>query len=208
VDDDEPRPWDDTNAMTSVLEARHSAQLPLWAVYFYDDEAQYTSKLRWYGMELAELDDAGSILDIGCGSGEILRWYEVPPTYLGVDVVAALVKTARAAHPARRFECLDVLSAPLSRFDTVIMVGLLGLSPHPLELIERACLLTRTHLLFDFLVHEPSHHNNDRLHLRYLCRDEVARTLARNGLNVVRTRRVGANLALVARRFGVESHPL
>lgn len=204
VDEDEPRPWDDTCAMASVFEARHSAQLPSWAVYFYDDELQYNSKHRWYGMELTALHNAGSILDIGCGSGEILRWYGVPPTYLGVDVVAALVKTAKAVHPARRFECLDVLSAPLSRFDTVIMVGLLGLSPRPLELIDRACRLTRTNLLFDFLIQEPGRRNSDRLHLRYLCRDEVVETLTRNGLTVVRTRRVGANLGLVTRRSSVE----
>ncbi len=199
VDHNQPRAWDDTNAMVTALEARHAAQMPLWSVYSYDNEAQYNRKLRWYAGELREIDHTGSILDIGCGSGEILHWYQAPPRYLGLDVTPVLVEQARVAHPLRRFECVDVLSASLDRFDTVVMIGLLGLSPRPLELIERACDLTRVHLLFDFLVDRPGHRNS-KLRLCYLSRDDVTYTLARNGLDVVRTHQVGANLAIVARR--------
>ncbi len=193
------KPWDDTDAMVEALEARRSAKLPIWSVYSYDDEAQYKSKLQWYVNELRTLSLTGSTLDIGCGSGGLLHLYRAPAGYLGLDLATGLLDEARSAFPQRAFVCGDVLSAPLTHFDTVVMIGLLGLSPDPLRLISRACDLTRGHLLFDFLEDQPSHVNS-AVELRYVSRAAVASIVQGCGLDVVRTRQVGANLRIVAQR--------
>ncbi len=90
-------------------------------------------------------------------------------------------------------------SASLDPFDTVVMIGILGLSPDPGGLIERACLLTQRQLLFDFLEPRPGH-RNDAIALHYRSFLSVADDLRRNGLQVEQTARVGANVRVVARR--------
>lgn len=196
---EKPRAWDDTRAMIETLESRRSERLPLWSVYSYDRSRQYEGKLRWYADRLERLAEPGSILDLGCGTGEILRWYEAPVGYVGLDVVPGLIEQAKVDHPARRFECVDALTVPLARFDTVIMVGLLGLSPQPIDLIERACSLAKHNVLFDFLVDLPQHRNSS-LTLRYLSQDLVESILARDGLEVVGLSHVGANVRVVVCR--------
>jgi SAM-dependent methyltransferase len=193
------RAWDDTGAMVEELEARRALRLPLWAVYSYDDDAQYKRKMSWYASQLKAIGSVGSMLDIGCGTGEILNWYEAPAGYLGVDLASSLITDARLAHPDRRFECYDVLTEQLDRCETVIMIGLLGLSPHPLSLIERASELARVRLLFDFLV-TGRDHRNTRVRLRYLAHSDVIATLSRCGLCATHMHQVGANVAVVACR--------
>jgi SAM-dependent methyltransferase len=197
--DEKPKPWNDTSAMVVALEVRRMAKLPLWSVYSYDHEDQYSAKLEWYACQLQELTVRGAILDVGCGSGELLRWYRPRAGYLGLDIAPGLIEEARSAHPDQMFDCGDVRSASLDPFDTVVMIGLLGLSPDPGELIERACALTQRQLLFDFL--EPrAGHLNEAIALRYLSSRSVAGDLHDNGLQIAQTARVGANVRIVARR--------
>jgi 2-polyprenyl-3-methyl-5-hydroxy-6-metoxy-1,4-benzoquinol methylase len=48
---------------------------------------------------------AGSVLDIGCGVGELAKLIE-SDRYLGVDLDRASIEIARADHPKHRFETL------------------------------------------------------------------------------------------------------
>lgn len=197
--DEKPKPWNDTSAMVAALEVRRMEKLPLWSVYSYDRENQYSAKLEWYAHQLRALTARGAILDIGCGSGELLHWYRPSAGYLGLDIAPGLIEEARLAHPDREFDCDDVRSASLDPFDTVVMIGLLGLSPDPDELIKRACALAQRQLLFDFL--EPrSGHLNDAIALHYRSSRSVADELRRNGFQIAQTDRVGANVRVVARR--------
>ena len=61
---------------------------------------------------------AGTILDLGCGYGELLDCFEAnsefqPIEYWGVDVSARMIESARQRHPSARFELRDILSDPL-----------------------------------------------------------------------------------------------
>jgi len=194
-----PEPWSDASAMVSALESRRMDKLPLWSVYSYDHEDQYSAKLDWYARRLREIRARGPILDIGCGNGELLRWVRPSAGYLGLDVVPGLIEEARTAYPEQTFDCADVRTASLDSFDTVVMIGLLGLSPEPGELIERACALTERYLMFDFL-ELRSDHRNDNIALHYRSSQGVADDLGRNGLQIMQAPRVGANVRIVARR--------
>jgi SAM-dependent methyltransferase len=122
-------------------------------VFYYRDAQQHTSKLRRYARLLRDLgDSAGSVLDLGCGGGELLRWYEPPCGYLGVDAVPVFVHAAQRRFPTHEFACLNVLDGlPVEAFETVVMVGALGLSPQPVDLLRVAARAAAGHLIFDYL---------------------------------------------------------
>lgn len=69
----------------------------------------------------------GRLLDMGCGTGQLLDEIQgLPGTtrwdYTGVDAAPAMVAEARRKHPDARFECADVMTcaAPPAAFDVVV----------------------------------------------------------------------------------------
>jgi SAM-dependent methyltransferase len=70
------------------------------------------------------------LLDVGCGVGHyselVERWFDGEVVYMGADVSAEMVETARTAWPGRRFEQDDVL-APRLDYDSynVLLAGAL-----------------------------------------------------------------------------------
>jgi SAM-dependent methyltransferase len=53
------------------------------------------------------------ILDVGCGQGDLYGWLThrgIPVDYLGLDIVPAMVETARKRYPEGDFRLLDVLN--------------------------------------------------------------------------------------------------
>lgn len=62
---------------------------------------------------------AESVLDVGCGDGRLAE-VMAAPGYLGIDVSPEAVQSARAAHPACRFEVLDFLQGSLPGADQVV----------------------------------------------------------------------------------------
>jgi len=58
--------------------------------------------------------DGRSLLDVGCGTGDLwdfLARRALSVDYTGVDIVDAVVEEARRRHPGVRFVCADVFSA-------------------------------------------------------------------------------------------------
>jgi SAM-dependent methyltransferase len=83
------------------------------------------------------------VLDIGCGTGELLEALPGPIAYLGVDLSAAYIERARRrADPRARFVCADVDAlepGDSGPFDRIIGTGLL----HHLDDEPAARLLAR-----------------------------------------------------------------
>ena len=74
-----------------------------------------------------------SVLDVGCGNGRLLRYYEKTPfsSYLGVDNSKKLLRHARAEHPGKKicFKYGDLLEMKVSRsYDAVFLMAVLHLS--------------------------------------------------------------------------------
>ena len=104
----------------------------------HDDDARRVAWRSVYGQEVRfeellsviETDiDGLSILDVGCGLGDLfsyLRRRGDKVDYLGVDILPEMVDEARVRHPEARFEVRDILSQPPEEtFDLVVCSGAL-----------------------------------------------------------------------------------
>ena len=83
--------------------------------------------------EIADLEGR-SVLDVGCGFGDLLGWFRnenVNVKYRGVDLMEDFVKVARERYPGGKFWAFDITGDPPPDFeppfDYVIASGLLGL---------------------------------------------------------------------------------
>ncbi|BBD62738.1 membrane-associated protein (plasmid) [Nostoc sp. HK-01] len=75
-----------------------------------------------------------SLLDIGCGKGELLDYlmlnlpYSHKLDYLGIDIVPAFISAAKEKYPRRKFQKYNFVQAsffPEKQFDIVIALGVL-----------------------------------------------------------------------------------
>jgi len=69
-----------------------------------------------------------TILDVGCGDHEVLRYIDHLPGYTGVDISAVAVGDNIRRFPNRRFECLDFVSCAAAqrlRSDVVLCLEVL-----------------------------------------------------------------------------------
>ncbi|MFC1626019.1 class I SAM-dependent methyltransferase [Patescibacteria group bacterium] len=96
--------------------------------------------LKWRSLKAAQqrykeiislVDFEGkSVLDVGCGFGDITKFITVRTSnfsYLGVDRMDEFIKVARKKHPRYRFVVTDYFKKPLSeKFDVVIANGCLN----------------------------------------------------------------------------------
>jgi SAM-dependent methyltransferase len=68
------------------------------------------------------------VLDVGCGTGELLKWLPAGVDYLGVDIDRGYIDRARAKHGDRaKFVCADISSHSYERdsYDVAIGYGIL-----------------------------------------------------------------------------------
>lgn len=74
--------------------------------------------------------DNKSVLDVGCGFGEMARFLHKryqSVDYTGVDIVPEFISIASETHPYYKFEARDFFSNPLEdKFDIVMAVGVMN----------------------------------------------------------------------------------
>lgn len=97
---------------------------PIWRAYSLPEEVQQCIDDDWFPR-------GGTVLDIGCGSGEIAAWiaargYEVT----GIDIASSAIAKARKAHadvPGLSFEVDDIAKSDRKRgpFDVLLDRGCL-----------------------------------------------------------------------------------
>lgn len=75
-----------------------------------------------------------SVLDVGCGTGDLLRYIPASADYYGIDVSPRAIKVARAAWPGREFAC----TTELRPADVVFGCAVLQCSHIPPEEMIRA----------------------------------------------------------------------
>jgi SAM-dependent methyltransferase len=110
-------------------------------------------KRRWGLVQSLQLEPPKSLLDIGCGIGNLITFTTLATeeNYLGIDISQPMVERARALHPGYRFEVKDPMKFH-NVSDLVVAHGFL-LHQHDLFLkLHFLKELTKHHLIFDVLV--------------------------------------------------------
>lgn len=90
---------------------------------FYDLRSRPRADIAWC-RDFAR--GAGSVLDLGCGTGEFAASLDGPARIVGVDAAAAMLDIARARHGGERVEWIsgDARGIRLGRrFDLITMTG-------------------------------------------------------------------------------------
>ena len=123
---------------------------------------------------LCEIGDlAGrSILDVGCGLGDLYPFLESRFrnfTYLGIDLLPEMVAAARQKYPGGQFEVADVYSVR-HKFDYVLASGALSFNVAPgkkfyFDMIARMFELCNKGLAFNML--DSDYYSADRDFLVY-----------------------------------------
>jgi trans-aconitate methyltransferase len=115
---------------------------------FYNSQPQHERKLRAFADLLTGLPAGESLLDVGCGYGELLRFFEPQGQYLGIDLVREFVLEARRRYPTRRFATANLMTLA-GQSDWILLVGVLSSVPNPVDLLSRACQLASKGVVFD-----------------------------------------------------------
>jgi SAM-dependent methyltransferase len=108
----------------SALRAHFDALAP--------ERARWRGRARGYHAELERfvrflVPPAASVLEIGCGTGDLLAAVAPADRSLGVDFSEAMIRVARARHPRHRFVVADAEQLPLAgAFDYVLLSDLVG----------------------------------------------------------------------------------
>lgn len=148
-----------------------SESSPIVADYYrrlFDRHGPTLASLDWGSAEgqrrrfevIAELGDfsGASVLDVGCGLGDLLGWFRVRGVdvdYTGIDLVREMVESARDRHAGARFEQLDLLAVEpddaaglLGRFDFVVASGVFQIAVEDSQ-ARMAAMLERMFALAD-----------------------------------------------------------
>lgn len=161
--------------------------------YYHDDQAGYFRYL---------VGDNKRILELGCGTGELLNWLK--PSYgVGVDISPATVAIAQNKYPDLKFltgdaNNLDFLSE--ESFDYVIISDLVGYLEDVqmfLERLQRFCAPhTRIVISYYNFLWEPILRMGEKLSLKmptpdqsWLSLDDLRNLLTLSDLQVVKTER-------------------
>jgi SAM-dependent methyltransferase len=158
-------------------------------VYIDDHENEsFAKQVGWqsyesqnHGFEVAtnltniSWDSVNSVLDIGCGYGELVRYLrevkEFEGTYTGVDILEHFIDRATQIHgddERNTFICANILSCSnlLSSYDIIISMGTLSVNydyPYPCgeetdyfadKLIELSCSLAKLSAVVYFINEE------------------------------------------------------
>jgi SAM-dependent methyltransferase len=79
-----------------------------------------------------ELPAGARVLDVGCGSGDLIRRAMRPGvSFVGIDISRPNIDAAKAACPSAQFHCEDFLNFEGDRFDVIFANGVLNLIDCP-----------------------------------------------------------------------------
>ena len=115
-------------------------------IKFFNDRAEAWDSMAYRNQSVVDyiLDEAGvkagvSVLDIGCGTGELFGDYQNRKVgiLMGVDIAAKMLEVARRKYPYVSTICTDASELYLeSRFDCIIVYNAFPHFPYPEKLIH------------------------------------------------------------------------
>ncbi len=120
-----------------------------------DWSAVYFQKLRFDALidGMGDAEPVDSILDVGCGIGDLSSLFGEYENYVGIDRMPEMIRQARKRHPARTFHELDLAEVG-EEFDWVLASEILNQRTYRnyeslMHLIEMMWRLCRKGLAFN-----------------------------------------------------------
>jgi ubiquinone/menaquinone biosynthesis C-methylase UbiE len=112
----------------------------------YTQQAKWTRDLRAYLFDKAGLHEARHVLEVGCGTGAVLRETVTPASLHGLDLDPDALAECRIHAPTALLTHADALSLPYSSdsFDTVYCHFLLLWVKDPLQALVEMKRVTKT----------------------------------------------------------------
>ncbi|HNP71228.1 MAG TPA: methyltransferase domain-containing protein [Kouleothrix sp.] len=159
------------------------------------------------------LEPGLSVLDIGCGMGDLLAFLEArqitPGSYLGVDLVQGFLDHCQATHPAPyRFERANFVTqrfAPGERYDLVVSMGVMvsrviAYPAYVAACVEKMLGLANRYVVFNMITEvDRSQGNYQQAHkigaITFLPRPQLERIVAGAA------RAYGADFTITERRI-------
>lgn len=82
----------------------------------------------YYLFQIAPTFEHQSVLDIGCGTGDMVRYLPKTCKYLGIDIYRPALKIARKQFPNQSFKFGNILTFKSRPFDYVLCSGALSIN--------------------------------------------------------------------------------
>ena len=128
--------WFNKRAERRVLTTSSRAQIFEWisstnkwgseeSVSGKGSELARTEAIRAWFPTLLERFDVRSMLDLPCGDLNWLGDLQLPPTYIGADIVPLLVQRNQQQYPNLEFKVMDACRDPMPDVDMILMRDLL-----------------------------------------------------------------------------------
>lgn len=86
-----------------------------------------SQRLRFKVLAEVGLEDGASLLDVGCGLGDLYAWLRDTGRrveYSGIDVTPKMIETARCRFPEGRFDLANLLETKFAPVDYVFASGI------------------------------------------------------------------------------------
>jgi SAM-dependent methyltransferase len=121
------------------------AQQAKWDAGLYDEKHSFVYKMAEGLLELLAPQQGEQILDIGCGTGHLTAKIAASGAKVtGIDRSPEMIRQAREAYPALRFEVADAMKIPLEEsFDAVFSNATLHWIKEPERVIAEISRLLR-----------------------------------------------------------------
>lgn len=140
--------------MGEITEANYWDKHPDEIIEFWEKgEAKVTrDRFRLISRWLSGIGDYESLLDIGCGNGNLIRYCSISDSkYLGVDSSKEMLKRLTENYPKHRVIAAKFLECDLSQSDIVVAHGFLEHQPDFWESISKLANLARKSLTLNVL---------------------------------------------------------
>lgn len=131
-----------------------------------------SQQLRFSILSEIGLSSGHSILDVGCGLGDFLKWslgQGMELDYVGIDISSEMISLAKEAHPASPFILSSIfeLDRPPSSFDYAFASGLFtyyteGGLEYVVQTVAKMRELTRYGVACNFLKFRPEYSGEEQ----------------------------------------------
>ena len=111
----------------------------------YMKQAEWTASLREYVFKQIGFNGAGSVLEVGCGTGAVLSSLPGNPNILGLDIQYPIIEFAKSGHQQTGFICGNAFHLPLAdvSFDVTFCHYLLLWLKSPLHALQEMKRVTK-----------------------------------------------------------------